>query len=552
MQIRRRNCGRVMIKPRSHCFTTVLQFHPKKRGVSYTNSTRSDGVKYSIMAASKYSVFLSHRSSDKPAVETIGEWLQVAGVEPWLDKWNLIPGQPWQEEIEKALRECSACVVFIGPQGRGPWHNMEMRAAINRCVQEGNGYPVIPVLLPGVTEEEREELPLFLSTLLWVKFRTLDDSEALHRLLCGIKGIAPGRSASSSPVNKTTNTAVPIKPPPPELPEGTMDLASPFYVARPQDEVAQRLITGQSVTIAIKGPRQVGKSSLLMRTIGAAMQAGKRVALLDFQLIGQDALGDAECFFRQFCSWLSHELGLEDVTARHWSSGLSLPQRCTNYVQSEVLPAMNASLVIAIDEAETLLHGSFTTDFFAMLRAWHNKRAQPSTPVWKKLSLVLVISTEPYQLIRKLNQSPFNVARNIEVGDFTPAQVADLNQRHAEPLKDDEVQQLVELSGGHPYLVRRTLYLVTYEQASFHDLWGSASSDDGPFHEHLQYHLLQLQREPELKLEQGLQQVLRHHTCSDDGMFLRLQSAGLVRREDGQVRLRCRLYEVYFQRKLHV
>jgi hypothetical protein len=45
-------------------------------------------------------VFLSHNSTDKPAVESLAHRLRAEGIEPWLDKWNLIPGNPWQEEIE--------------------------------------------------------------------------------------------------------------------------------------------------------------------------------------------------------------------------------------------------------------------------------------------------------------------------------------------------------------------------------------------------------------------------------------------------------------------
>jgi hypothetical protein len=41
--------------------------------------------------------FLSHNSDHKPAVEEIANRLRDEGIEPWLDKWNLIPGQPWQE-----------------------------------------------------------------------------------------------------------------------------------------------------------------------------------------------------------------------------------------------------------------------------------------------------------------------------------------------------------------------------------------------------------------------------------------------------------------------
>ena len=55
------------------------------------------------------------------------------------------------------------------------------------------GYRVIPVLLPMASRPGEEGLPRFLRRTTWVKFsRTLDDAEAFHNLVCGIRGIAPG------------------------------------------------------------------------------------------------------------------------------------------------------------------------------------------------------------------------------------------------------------------------------------------------------------------------------------------------------------------------
>ena len=40
---------------------------------------------------SRYHVFLSHNSADKPAVEELARRLVKEGIQPWLDKWNLDP-----------------------------------------------------------------------------------------------------------------------------------------------------------------------------------------------------------------------------------------------------------------------------------------------------------------------------------------------------------------------------------------------------------------------------------------------------------------------------
>ena len=154
------------------------------------------------MTATK--VFLSHNATDKPAVEALAQRLNAAGVGVWLDKWNLIPGDPWQPALEKALGECSSCAVFIGADGFGPWHNEEMRVAIDRRVGDHDRrFRVIPVLLPHADRPERSKLPTFLTATTWVEFRsTMDDPEAFHRLICGIKGIEPGPSLGPSASNQ--------------------------------------------------------------------------------------------------------------------------------------------------------------------------------------------------------------------------------------------------------------------------------------------------------------------------------------------------------------
>src|SRR5271165_3740064 len=146
------------------------------------------------LLAMSFHVFLSHSSADKPAVEELARRLAKEGIQAWLDKWNLIPGDPWQPAIEKALAESETCAVFVGPSGLGPWQNEEMRAAIDQRVRESaRRFRVIPVLLPGTERPERSSLPTFLVASTWVEFRgSLDDQDAFRRLVCGIRGIEPG------------------------------------------------------------------------------------------------------------------------------------------------------------------------------------------------------------------------------------------------------------------------------------------------------------------------------------------------------------------------
>lgn len=144
-------------------------------------------------AGPRFDVFLSHSSADKPAVEVIGARLRNDGFRPFLDKWNLVPGMPWQHELSLALGDSACVAVFFGPREQGPWHNEEMQVALNRAVRTQDDYRVIPVLLPG---SDPSQVRGFLENRTWVDFRVgLDDAEAYQRLTAGIRGTAPETAA---------------------------------------------------------------------------------------------------------------------------------------------------------------------------------------------------------------------------------------------------------------------------------------------------------------------------------------------------------------------
>ncbi|QEM08854.1 SUMF1/EgtB/PvdO family nonheme iron enzyme [Mucilaginibacter rubeus] len=158
----------------------------------------------------KYDVFLSHNSLDKPIVEEIAQWLVKESYKVWFDKWELIVGEAWQEELELGLSHSACCIIFFGSNKLSPWQNEEMRVALS-AKASNRSIRVIPVLLPLAKNEEKEsQLPAFLQRLTWVKFENnIYEAEPLRRLKCGIDGIPPGRPSKIS--NKRTSEKNPFK-----------------------------------------------------------------------------------------------------------------------------------------------------------------------------------------------------------------------------------------------------------------------------------------------------------------------------------------------------
>lgn len=473
---------------------------------------------------------------------------------------TMLVGTPWVAQIQQEIQRSDALIVLLSEHSVGSEMVQKEVAIAHDFARAHGGKPqIFPVRLAYRTPFQYP-LNVYLDPIHWAFWETPTDTP---RLITELQNALAGASLPlATPEEKGRILRVPppaaFPPPTPsaqprpsrslELPEGTMPPDSRFYVERSFDHDALETIQQQGVTITIKGPRQMGKSSLLSRVMEAARTQGKQVAFLDFQLFDHSALADADTFFPEFCAWLTDELDLEDRVDEYWKRRLSNTQLCTRYVSRYLLKALDKPLVLAMDEVECTFDTNFRSDFFGMLRVWHNRRA--TDPLWKQLDLALVTSTEPYQLIENLNQSPFNVGRIIELNDFAYEHVEDLNQRHGNPFTATDLQALMDLVNGHPYLVRKALYLVASDRLTPTAIFAQAAQDRGPFGDHLRYHLFRMYDKPELV--QGLLQVIHTHTCPDERIFFRLRGAGLVRRRDSvqAVVPRCRLYEEYFRQHL--
>ena len=467
---------------------------------------------------------------------------------------SMLVGTKWQEWIDAQLQKADFLIVLLSEASvKSEMVMREIQKSHKLASQQGK-----PQILPvRLAYQEPFQYPLseYLNEINWAFWRDETDTSGL---IAELQKAIAGKALSINtqelkqellePSQKETFPAPTPMAQPLELPEGTMDLESNFYVTRTADAVALETIRQQGVTITIKGPRQMGKSSLLIRTMNLARDLQKRVIFLDFQFFDRAALSDADRFYRQFCQWLSLKLRLSDQTEQWWQlyGSMGNPLVCTFYLQDYLLSELNCPVLLGMDEVESMFGTPFRTDFFGMLRGWHNSRA--TEPIWKQLDLALVTSTEPYQLIEDLNQSPFNVGQVIDLTDFSLEQVADLNQLHGTPFSDKQLDRLMDLLHGHPYLVRRALYLVASGRISVEELFRRSLYERGPFGDHLRYHLSRVY--DHTTLVKGLLQVFNSQTCPDERVFFRLRGAGLIRREGQKVVPRCQLYEAYFQEHL--
>ena len=213
-----------------------------------------------------FDIFLSHNSADKPAVEKIAHKLKSAGLEPWLDKWYLVPGKTFQTGLADALRNSAACAVFVGPKGVGDWSREEVLVAQHRAAKEAS-YRLIPILLPGVEDPfDYSKLPPCLTQRTWIDFRVgLDDERTLGALINAIRGKPPGPDGAHEQTDDTC---------PYQGLEVFDEEHAEFFFGRQRD--VQRLVEKLKGTrfLAVLGASGSGKSSLVRAGLIPALRAG--------------------------------------------------------------------------------------------------------------------------------------------------------------------------------------------------------------------------------------------------------------------------------------
>lgn len=85
-------------------------------------------------------VFLCHAHSDKDTVKVLYDRLSKDGVDAWLDKEKILPGQDWELEICKTVRESDVVVVCHSKQfNQAGFRQKEVRLALDTAMEKPEG-----------------------------------------------------------------------------------------------------------------------------------------------------------------------------------------------------------------------------------------------------------------------------------------------------------------------------------------------------------------------------------------------------------------------------
>ncbi|MBD2097682.1 AAA-like domain-containing protein [Trichocoleus sp. FACHB-591] len=326
---------------------------------------------------------------------------------------------------------------------------------------------------------------------------------------------------------------------------GQVPLDSPFYTERPPAESrCYGAIVKPGALIRVKAPRQMGKSSLTIRVFDHASKQGCRAVWLQLQQAGEEPFASLDAFLRWLCRRVTAKLRLQDKVVEYWQSVSASTDKCTDYFELYLLEEINAPLVLCLDEVdEVFKHPQVAGDFFGLLRSWHEEAK--INPVWCNLRLVITHSEEVY-IPLNINQSPFNVGVPIELPPLSQAQLNDLVQRHGLAWTEAELDSLMAMVGGQPYLARVALQQIASGALTLAQFLQVAPTQAGVFAAHLKRHLGNLQ---ERQLDTAMKQVVasEHPVQLPITQAAKLANMGLVRFQGNEVVPLCNLYRNYFQ-----
>ncbi|BAY27939.1 WD-repeat protein [Calothrix sp. NIES-2100] len=334
-----------------------------------------------------------------------------------------------------------------------------------------------------------------------------------------------------------------------------------LYISRQADQELLKLCRTASFAYVLT-PRQLGKSSLMIRTAEQLIEEGIQCAIVDISgVLGTQVT--AEQWYKGLLDAIASQLMLNTNTNQWWEehNHLGITQRLTLFFKNVLLVEVATPVVIFIDEIDTTLSLDFTDDFYAAVRYFHVARA--TNPEFHRLSFVLIGVATPGDLIRDPKRTPFNIGQRVDLTDFTFEEALPLAAGLGLPHENAQqvLQWVLKWTGGHPNLTQRLCrILADRNQADWSEtevdrivdstFFGNASQQDN----NLQFVRDMLTKRAPHPLEKEvlnayLQIYRGKFPVTDEEQSLvksHLKLSGIVRRENTRLQVRNLIYRQVF------
>ncbi|WP_293079918.1 AAA-like domain-containing protein [Moorena sp. SIO4A1] len=244
---------------------------------------------------------------------------------------------------------------------------------------------------------------------------------------------------------------------------GSLPQDTTTYALRKADtEIFQALMAGEFCYVL--NSRQMGKSSLRVQTMKRLQEAGVACGCIDFTMIGKENI-PVEMWYSSLIVMLVSQFKLSgNFDEEAWfrdTEHIAPLLGFGKFIESVLLATISETIVIFLDEIDSIIKVAFKDDFFAFIRSCYNKRAE--NPVYNRLSFCLLGVATPADLIQDKQRTPFNIGRDIELTGFTFEEAKTPLLPGLVGKVDNPQQVLGEIltwTGGQPFLTQKLCKLM--------------------------------------------------------------------------------------------